>query len=75
LENGNLPWTKTSSTTRAWALLAPFLPPIRGRARRSAINNRQIPEGIFRIARTGSPWRDLPERFGKWNTVWRRFAR
>jgi transposase len=32
-------------------------------------------EGIAWIARTGSPWRDLPERFGKWNTVWRRFAR
>jgi transposase len=28
-------------------------------------------EGIVWIARTGSPWRDLPERFGKWNTVWR----
>jgi transposase len=32
-------------------------------------------EGIVWIARTGSPWRDLPERFGKWNTVWRRFSR
>jgi transposase len=28
-------------------------------------------EGIVWIARTGAPWRDLPERFGKWNTVWR----
>ncbi len=38
-------------------------------------DNRRVLEGIFWIARTGSPWRDLPERFGKWNTVWRRFAR
>ena len=58
-----------------WVLLAPFLPPERGRACRPAIANRQVLEGIFWIARTGSPWRDLPERFGKWNTVWRRFAR
>ena len=27
------------------------------------------------MAKTGLPWRDLPERFGKWNTRWRRFAR
>lgn len=25
------------------------------------------------IARTGSPWRDLPERFGNWSTAFRRF--
>jgi transposase len=58
-----------------WALLAPFLPPERGRACRPAIDNRQVLEGTFWIARTGSPWRDLPERFGNWNTGWRRFAR
>ena len=58
-----------------WGLLAPFLPPERGRACRPSIDNRQVLEGIFWIARTGSPWRDLPERFGSWNTVWRRFAR
>jgi hypothetical protein len=38
-----------------WALPAPFLPPIRGRACRPAIDNRQVLEGIFWIARTGSP--------------------
>lgn len=27
------------------------------------------------VAKTGIPWRDLPERFGKWNSVWRRFSR
>ena len=58
-----------------WMLIAPFLPAERGRACRPSIDNRRVFEGIVWIARTGSPWRDLPERFGKWNTVWRRFAR
>jgi transposase len=57
--------------TAAWALIAPFLPPERGRACRPLLDNRRVLEGIVWIARTGSPWRDLPERFGKWNTVWR----
>ncbi|MFT6775177.1 MAG: transposase [Paracoccaceae bacterium] len=48
-----------------WVLLAPVLPPERGRACRPSIDNRWVLEGIFWIARTGSPWRDLPERFGK----------
>ena len=30
-------------------------------------------EAVLWIARTGSPWRDLPERFGNWSTAFRRF--
>lgn len=59
----------------AWSLIAPFLPPERGRRGRPSLDNRVVMEGIFWMARTGAPWRDLPERFGRWNTVWRRFAR
>ena len=33
------------------------------------------PDGIFWIARTGAPWRDLPEEFGKWSSVYRQFRR
>lgn len=32
-----------------------------------------FPDGIFWIARTGAPWRDLPEEFGKWSSVYRQF--
>jgi transposase len=32
-------------------------------------------DAILFVAKTGIPWRDLPERFGKWNSVWRRFPR
>ena len=32
-------------------------------------------DGIFWIARTGAPWRDLPEEFGKWSSVYRQFRR
>ena len=38
-------------------------------------NNRMFVEAVLWIARTGSPWRDLPSAFGNWNSVWRRFDR
>lgn len=38
-------------------------------------DNRIFVEGVLWIVRTGSPWRDLPEAFGDWNSVFRRFSR
>ena len=38
-------------------------------------DNRMFVEGALWIVRTGSPWRDLPEVFGDWNSVFSRFSR
>ena len=42
---------------------------------RPASDHRRILDAVFWIARTGSPWRDLPEEFGKWSSVYRQFRR
>ena len=36
---------------------------------------RRFVEGVFWMARAGAPWRFLPERYGDWNAVYKRFAR
>lgn len=38
-------------------------------------DNRLFLNAVFWIARTGAPWRDLPERYGNWNSVFQRFNR
>lgn len=40
---------------------------------RSGSDNRRFVAAVVWIARTGSPWRDLPALFGTWNTVFRRY--
>src|SRR5882757_836197 len=41
----------------------------------TARDNRLFLEGVLWIARTGSPWRDLPEKFGSWGNVYVRYNR
>jgi len=40
---------------------------------RSGSDNRRFVEAVLWIARTGSPWRDLPSFFGNWNSVFKRY--
>ena len=59
-------------TNDAWELIEDLFPKpsATGRPQR---DRRQVVDGILWILRTGSPWRDLPEEFGPWQTVWRLF--
>ena len=63
------------SSDDAWGRMAPLIigrPDQKGSTGR---DNRMFVEGVLWIVRTGSPWRDLPEAFGEWNSVFRRFSR
>ena len=58
-----------------WARLAPLLPPERGTGGRPARSHRGMLNAILWVLCTGSPWRDVPERYGPWSTAWSRFRR
>ena len=58
-----------------WALIGPLLPAERGRGCRPAGDNRPYFEGMVWMARTGAQWRHLPDEYGKWNSVFRRYRR
>ena len=62
-------------TDREWAMTGPLLPSERGRWARPAGDNRLFLNGMLHVLRTGCPWRDMHERYGKWNSVYVRFRR
>ncbi len=62
-------------TDAQWRRLELLLPPERPRTGRPNHNHRTLLNGILWILRTGAPWRDLPERYGRVGTVSSRFYR
>ena len=60
-------------TDRQWSLMAPHCLGKKSDPGRTGGDGRLFLEAVLWVARTGSPWRDLPPRFGKWNTVFKRF--
>jgi transposase len=58
-----------------WQRLQPLLPPERPAVGRPNKDHRQVVNGILWRLKTGAPWRDLPERYGRWETVYSRFRR
>ena len=59
-------------TDQEWTLITPLIPPpaLTGRPRQPP---REEWNAIVWVLRSGSPWRDLPERFGPWQTVFHHF--
>jgi putative transposase len=58
-----------------WAVIEPVLPSGAGRRGRPWNDHRRTLEGIAWRFRAGCPWRDLPEQFGAWQSVWERHRR
>ena len=58
-----------------WERIKDLLPGKDGDPGVTAQDNRLFLNAVLWIGRTGAPWPDLPERFGKFNSVWRRFDR
>ena len=57
-------------TDADWNRVKDLLP-----TRGPATDNRRFLDAVLWVARTGAAWRDLPDRFGAWNSAWRRFDR
>jgi transposase len=62
-------------TDEEWDRLAPLLPAMTPKRGGRWRDHRQVLNGILFRVRSGVPWRDLPERYGPWETVYKRFAR
>lgn len=61
-------------TDEEWARLEPLLPPHPRQGHRWN-DHRTVLNGIFHRVRAGCPWRDLPEQYGNWKTVYNRHRR
>jgi transposase len=58
-----------------WARIENMLPGKKGDPGRSGEDNRRFVDGVLWILRSGAQWDELPERYGKWKTVHKRFTR
>jgi transposase len=58
-----------------WARIERYCPGNEGDEGRHGEDNRLFVDAVLWIARTGAPWRDLPDEFGNWNSVFQRFRR
>ena len=62
-------------TDAQWNVMKDHLPGKRSDPGRTAKDNRRFVDGVLWLARTGAPWRDLPERYGCWNSAFQRYSR
>jgi putative transposase len=62
-------------TDSQWNAIKNRIPGKDGDPGRTGQDNRLFVNAVIYVAKTGIPWMDLPERYGNWNSVWRRFRR
>lgn len=62
-------------TEAQWDAIKDRIPGKIGDPGRTGQDNRLFVNAVIYVARTGIPWIDLPERYGNWNSIWRRFRR
>ena len=62
-------------TDTVWRKISPLFPGQKGQWGGIAKDNRKFFNGVCWILRTGAPWRDLPEDYGKFGSVHKRFKR
>src|SRR5712691_7286388 len=74
LSGGRAAVSRGDLTDTEWRILNPLLPD-RGERGPAIAEKRRTINGILWVLRTGAPWRDLPERYGKWNSAFVRFSR
>ncbi len=64
---------EASLTDEQWAMVRPLLPPQRGGIGRPPNDHRAVLGGILWVARTGSSWREMPEKYGDFTTAYKRW--
>ena len=62
-------------TDGQWVRIEALMPSSDGKRGKPFRDHRQVVEGIIYRYRTGVAWRDLPDQFGPWQTVWKRHRR
>ena len=67
--------SRRTLTDTQWARIAPLVPGKKGDRGRSGADNRLFIDACLWLARTASPWRDLPPELGHWKSVYTRFRR
>src|SRR5206468_11426854 len=75
VQGGTQTMRRHEISDEAWDQIKDLLPGKPGDPGQTAADNRLFINALLWIAKTGAPWRDLPEQFGKWNSVFQRFNR
>ena len=70
-----MPSIRLMLTDPQWDRMAPHLPGKASDPGRTGRDNRLFVEAVLWVARTGIPWRDMPDSFGNWNSIFMRFSR